>query len=246
MYVCVCMCVYGMIIIYNHLTLYTLSHQYTYTHTHTNTQTGYEMWPSTCQREGAAALDPDYPYHTQRRLTAVDERQDALLLERIWRYVYIHTHTHTHTHTHRHFPLATYKKKRYPPSQPPTQIYTHSNTHTHSFLRAGQLEEAIELCKRCGQHWRAASISGGDPWDVFPSPEEEEETHTHTHTHTHTQTPTQPKKWVNNLRPLLWRRMCVRLAETLWKQHPNTNDKSVKMERVCVCVCRCVYVCVCE
>ena len=38
--------------------------------------------------------------------------------------------------------------------------------------------------------------------------------------------------WVNNLRPLLWRRMCATLAETLWKQHPNTKEKSVKMERV--------------
>ena len=38
--------------------------------------------------------------------------------------------------------------------------------------------------------------------------------------------------WVNNLRPSLWRRMCAKLAQALWKQHPNTKAKSVKMERV--------------
>lgn len=47
------------------------------------------MWPSTCQREGVPALDPDYPYHAGQGggLMPVDERQDLLLLERVWRCV---------------------------------------------------------------------------------------------------------------------------------------------------------------
>ena len=62
-----------------------------------NNQEGYEMWPTTCQREGVPALDPDYPYHAGSAagdggggygaLAPVDERQDLLLLERIWRWV---------------------------------------------------------------------------------------------------------------------------------------------------------------
>ena len=46
---------------------------------------GFDMWPSTCQQVGVPALDPDHPYHTHQPLAAVDERQDFLLLERIWR-----------------------------------------------------------------------------------------------------------------------------------------------------------------
>jgi hypothetical protein len=55
--------------------------------TTSHTQEGYEMWPTTCQREGALALDPDYPYHAGQGggLAPVDERQDLLLLERVWR-----------------------------------------------------------------------------------------------------------------------------------------------------------------
>lgn len=49
------------------------------------------MWPTTCQREQALALDPDFPYHAGQGggLAPVDERQDLLLLERIWRCVLV-------------------------------------------------------------------------------------------------------------------------------------------------------------
>ena len=94
---------------------------------------GYDMWPSTCQQEGVPALDPDHPFHTRRPLAPVDERQDFLLLERIWR-----------------------------------------------FLRAGRLDDAVDLCQRCGQDWRAASISGGDPWEVYV-PGKESSTHPPSH-----------------------------------------------------------------
>jgi len=33
-------------------------------------------------------------------------------------------------------------------------------------IRAGQLEQAKELCRKCNQHWRAASLSGGALIDI--------------------------------------------------------------------------------
>jgi hypothetical protein len=35
-------------------------------------------------------------------------------------------------------------------------------------LRAGKLQQAQELCRRCGQHWRAAALAGGGPWGPLP------------------------------------------------------------------------------
>ncbi|KAI8477109.1 MAG: 107-domain-containing protein [Monoraphidium minutum] len=35
-------------------------------------------------------------------------------------------------------------------------------------LRAGKLQQAQELCRRCGQNWRAAALAGGGPWGPLP------------------------------------------------------------------------------
>ena len=37
-----------------------------------------------------------------------------------------------------------------------------------ALLRAGKPREAQELCRRCGQHWRAAALAGGGPWGPLP------------------------------------------------------------------------------
>ncbi|KIY95383.1 Nuclear pore complex protein [Monoraphidium neglectum] len=35
-------------------------------------------------------------------------------------------------------------------------------------MRAGKLQQAQDLCRRCGQDWRAAALSGGGPWGPLP------------------------------------------------------------------------------
>jgi hypothetical protein len=33
---------------------------------------------------------------------------------------------------------------------------------------AGKLQQAQDLCRKCGQHWRATALAGGGPWGPLP------------------------------------------------------------------------------
>ncbi|CAH0476384.1 unnamed protein product [Peronospora belbahrii] len=65
------------------------------------------------------------------------------------------------------------------------------------FVRAGQMDEAIDLCIRLGQSWRAASLSGGNPVGASETSERED---------------LLLERWGNPFRAL-WKSMCWRLSE---------------------------------
>jgi hypothetical protein len=53
-------------------------------------------------------------------------------------------------------------------------------------VRAGSVPRAQQLCRRCGQSWRAATLGGGEPWRYDPS----------------------VREWVGNPQRELWRSAC--------------------------------------
>ncbi|CAI5703447.1 unnamed protein product [Peronospora effusa] len=65
------------------------------------------------------------------------------------------------------------------------------------FIRAGRMSDAIDLCIRSGQPWRAASLSGGNFVGASETNERED---------------LQVERWGNPLR-VLWKSMCWRLSE---------------------------------
>ncbi|RLN97366.1 hypothetical protein BBJ28_00013925 [Nothophytophthora sp. Chile5] len=65
------------------------------------------------------------------------------------------------------------------------------------FLRAGRINDAIDLCIRLGQAWRAASLSGGTPVGASESSERED---------------LALERWGNPLRAL-WKTTCWRFSE---------------------------------
>ena len=127
---------------YIHTYIHTYVRTYIYAYIHTYLQEGYEMWPSTCQREGVLALDPDFPYHSmmmtqsssssrqQQQLATVDEKQDFTLLERIWRYVGVWRWTticlYSYIHTYI-YPPPLFLPTNPQPTYLPTYLHTDSN-----------------------------------------------------------------------------------------------------------------------
>ncbi|KAE8998285.1 hypothetical protein PF011_g15119 [Phytophthora fragariae] len=65
------------------------------------------------------------------------------------------------------------------------------------YVRAGRMDDAIDLCIRLGQSWRAASLSGGNPVGASESNEREDMA---------------MERWGNPFRAL-WKSMCWRLSE---------------------------------
>ncbi|KAL4137223.1 hypothetical protein PRIC2_000745 [Phytophthora ramorum] len=65
------------------------------------------------------------------------------------------------------------------------------------YVRAGRMDDAIDLCIRLGQSWRAASLSGGNPVGASESNERED---------------LSLERWGNPFRAL-WKSMCWRLSE---------------------------------
>jgi hypothetical protein len=118
------------------------------------------MWPSTQRKEakrgGCPALDPDYPlsrgFNEGRNrqqpffeppLEPMDAREDLLLLQRVWR-------------------CGRGAGEGGLLSWAGGALIMRVGAFV--FVGAGRLEEAADLCQRCGQAWRAASLLGGDPW----------------------------------------------------------------------------------
>ena len=58
-------------------------------------------------------------------------------------------------------------------------------------VRAGSVERAQELCRRCGQEWRAATLGGGDAWRYDPS----------------------KRDWVGNPERKMWREACDAISD---------------------------------
>ncbi|KAG7395053.1 hypothetical protein PHYBOEH_004289 [Phytophthora boehmeriae] len=65
------------------------------------------------------------------------------------------------------------------------------------FIRAGRVDEAIDLCIRLGESWRAASLSGGNPAGASETNERQD---------------LSLERWGNPFRAL-WKSMCWRLSE---------------------------------
>ncbi|KAG7385328.1 hypothetical protein PHYPSEUDO_001630 [Phytophthora pseudosyringae] len=65
------------------------------------------------------------------------------------------------------------------------------------YVRAGRMDDAIDLCIRLGQSWRAASLSGGNPIGASETNERED---------------LSLERWGNPFRAL-WKSMCWRLSE---------------------------------
>ncbi|CAI5709211.1 unnamed protein product [Peronospora destructor] len=76
------------------------------------------------------------------------------------------------------------------------------------FIRAGRMSDAIDLCIRSGQPWRAASLSGGNLVGASETNECED---------------SQVERWGNPLR-VLWKAMCWRLSEQAADRKVLTSD----------------------
>ncbi|GLD93052.1 hypothetical protein PINS_up001644 [Pythium insidiosum] len=76
-----------------------------------------------------------------------------------------------------------------------------------SFIRAGNLQEAVELCVRMGQPWRAASLSGGSYVGAIESEEE-----------------SAMERWGNPMRAL-WKTTCWKAAEQKPVQLSKRNSR---------------------
>ncbi|ETO78546.1 hypothetical protein F444_06530 [Phytophthora nicotianae P1976] len=74
------------------------------------------------------------------------------------------------------------------------------------YVRAGRMDDAIDLCIRLGQSWRAASLSGGNPAGASETNERQD---------------LSLERWGNPFRAL-WKTMCWRLSEQ------NANGKLSK------------------
>ena len=83
--------------------------------------------------------------------------------------LHIHVHgnvrMHTHTHTHQD-PDAPTREGRHL-AELDEKDEQSLVRHLFTFIRAGQLPEAQELCVKCGQSWRAATLEG---WKLHHDP----------------------------------------------------------------------------
>jgi hypothetical protein len=51
---------------------------------------------------------------------------------------------------------------------PPKLLAAGPRTRVPFLPPPGKLQQAQDLCRRCGQDWRAAALSGGGPWGPLP------------------------------------------------------------------------------